>query len=85
MKAIKIPVVPEINSIGIAQKSQIRYEYDLYLEMDTNTDGHMHWYYFQAVTRNLPAGSKIKMNIRNLVRSKSLYADGMLPRICFGT
>ena len=24
------------------------------------------------------------MNIRNLVRSKSLYYEGMLPRICYG-
>lgn len=28
-------------------------------------------------------GTKIKLNIKNLVRSKSLYHDGMLPRICF--
>ena len=26
-------------------------------------------------------GAKIRLNIRNLVRGKSLYQDGMLPRI----
>ena len=84
LKAIKIPVTPELNGIGVAQKSCIKYEYDLYLDMDVNTDGHMHWYYFQTISRNMPPGTKIKMNIRNLVRSKSLCTEGMLPRICYG-
>jgi hypothetical protein len=41
----------------------------------------MHWYYFQIITKRLPAGTKIKLNIRNLHRTKSLYECGMLPRI----
>ena len=31
----------------------------------------------------MPPGTKIRLNIRNLVRAKSLYNDGMLPRICY--
>lgn len=32
LKAIKIPVSAEVNNMGIALKSTIKYEYDLYLE-----------------------------------------------------
>jgi hypothetical protein len=49
--------------------------------MDTNTDGHMHWFYFQTIVKNQIKGTKIRFNIRNLVRGKSLFKDGMLPRI----
>ena len=85
LKAIKVPVKPDLTFSGIVQAREcpIKYEYDLYLEPDTTTDGHMHWYYFQTISKNMPAGTRIRMNIRNLVRSKSLYQEGMLPRICF--
>ena len=43
----------------------------------------MHWFYFRAITRNLEKGSRIKLNIRNLHRTKSLYECGMLPRIYY--
>lgn len=59
------------------------YEYDLYLEKDTNSDGLMHWFYYKVITKNLEPGTKIKMNIRNLHRTRSLYQQGMLPRICY--
>lgn len=59
------------------------YEYDLYLQIDTNSEGLMHWYYFRAMTKNLEKGTRIKINIRNLHRSKSLYQCGMLPRIYY--
>jgi len=32
---------------------------------------------------NIAKGTKIRLNIRNLIRNKSLYQEGMLPRICF--
>ena len=35
------------------------------------------------ITRDLEPGSRIRLNIRNLVRAKSLYQDGMLPRISY--
>ena len=58
-------------------------EYDLYLQPDTNSEGLMHWYYFKVMTKGLEPGTRIKLNIRNLHRSRSLYEQGMLPRICF--
>ena len=56
-------------------------EYDLYLEYDTNSEGLMHWFNFRLLTKNLEPGTKIKLNLRNLHRSKSLFEQGMLPRI----
>lgn len=29
------------------------YEYDVYLEWDTNSEGLMHWYYFKLITKNI--------------------------------
>lgn len=43
----------------------------------------MHWYYFKMMTKGLEPGTRIKLNIRNLHRSRSLYEQGMLPKICF--
>ena len=49
------------------------YEYDVYLEADTNSEGLMHWYNFKVITKNIEPNTKIKINIRNLHRSRSLY------------
>ena len=65
--------------------SPISLEYDLYIEPDTNTDGHMHWYHFRTISKALEPGAKIRFNIRNLLNSKSLHAQGMSPRICFNS
>ena len=43
----------------------------------------MHWYYFKLITKNLEKGTKIKLNIRNLHRQRSLYEHGMLPKIFY--
>ena len=60
------------------------YEYDIYLEYDTSSvEGLMHWYYFKVMTRNIESGTKIRFNIRNLHRTRSLYENGMLPRIYY--
>ena len=48
-------------------------EYDLYLQKDYNTDGHMHWFYFKIFVSDLNRGTRIRLNIRNLVRGKSLF------------
>jgi hypothetical protein len=40
----------------------------------------MHWYYFKMCTKNLEKGTQVKINIRNLHRSRSLYECGMLPK-----
>ena len=82
MKVIKVPVKPELSFSGVPINALgINQEFDLYLSTDSNTDGHMHWFYFQILVKNMKKGAKIRLNIRNLVRGKSLYQDGMLPRI----
>ena len=57
------------------------FEYDLYLEYDTNSEGLMHWFYFRVLTKGLARGTRVKLNIRNLHRTRSLFEAGMLPRI----
>ena len=53
---------------------------------DTNSpEGLMHWYYYRMFTQGVERGTKIKMNIRNLHRTKSLYECGMLPKLLYGT
>ena len=47
-------------------------EYDLILRIDSNTAGHIMWYYFKA-TNNDKTAQKIKLNIINLRRNKSCY------------
>jgi hypothetical protein len=47
LKAVRVPVKPELSFSGVPINSQgIALEYDLYLQIDSNSDGHMHWYYF---------------------------------------
>jgi hypothetical protein len=41
----------------------------------------MHWFNFQTFSDGLQKGTRIRFNIRNLVRNKSLFQEGMLPRI----
>jgi len=43
----------------------------------------MHWFYFRTITKNLEKGTRVKMNIRNLHRTKSLFECGMLPRMYY--
>lgn len=74
LKAVKVPVKPELSFSGVPINSfGISHEFDLYLSTDTNTEGHMHWYYFQIFVKNMKKGTKIRLNVRNLVRGKSLY------------
>jgi hypothetical protein len=47
MKVIKVPVKPELSFSGVPINALgINQEFDLYLSTDSNTDGHMHWFYF---------------------------------------
>jgi hypothetical protein len=59
------------------------FEYDLYLEYDTNSEGLMHWFYFRLFTQGLEKGTRIKLNMRNLYRTVSLFEKGMLPRLYY--
>ena len=53
-------------------------EYNLFLSYDYNTNGHTQWFYFKVIS-SLPAGTKLKFNILNLMKPDSLYNDGMKP------
>jgi cytosolic carboxypeptidase protein 2/3 len=61
-------------------------EYNLVLNYDYNTTGHTQWFYFKMIAQlqtgeysNLPIGTKIKLNIVNLMKPYSLYKEGMKP------
>lgn len=67
----------------ITKGNLVKAEFDLYIEMDTNTDFLISWYYFKVHTKNLERGSRIRLNLRNYPRSRSMYQDGMLPRFSY--
>lgn len=50
-------------------------EYDLYLNVDTNTKGHTQWFFFSVACTN-PIG-KVTFNIRNSCKWESVYGSGM--------
>ena len=45
----------------------------------------MNWFCFRVITKEIPAGTRVKLNIRNLHRVRSLFSSGMLPRICYAS
>lgn len=83
LKAIKIPVKPELSFSGMVmvQDDPVMHEYDLYMQADTSTDYSTHWFYFKVSAPKLPRGAKIRLNIRNFMRARTLFQEGMLPRI----
>ena len=83
LRAIKVPVKPELTFSGmeITRGNLVKAEYDLYLDPDSSTEGLMHWFYFRVLTKGLVRGTRVKLNIRNLHRTRSLFEAGMLPRI----
>lgn len=54
-------------------------EYDLYMRIDSNTSGHMHWFYFSVT--GFKTKRSIKFNIVNFTRTTNLYNSGMKPRV----
>jgi hypothetical protein len=54
LKAIKVPVKQDLTFTGMIKPKynnphgmkEVSLEYDLYLQADTNTDSHMHWFHF---------------------------------------
>lgn len=54
-------------------------EYDLYMRVDTNTTGHMHWFYFSVT--GIQHKRTVKFNVVNFTRSTTLYAAGMNPAV----
>lgn len=55
------------------------FEYDLFIQVDTNTKGHLQWYNFKITKAQ--KGAKYRFNICNFQKSKSLYTRGMKPFI----
>ncbi|MDC3321622.1 M14-type cytosolic carboxypeptidase, partial [bacterium] len=52
-------------------------EYDLLLKPDVNTNRHTQWFYFEI--KNMRANTPYTFNIINLLKSDSLYNQGMRP------
>lgn len=50
-------------------------EYDLILQNDINSKGHTQWFYYRV--NNVKKGQKVKFNMLNMIKPKSLYNDGM--------
>ncbi|XP_047451247.1 cytosolic carboxypeptidase 2 isoform X2 [Mugil cephalus] len=53
------------------------YEYELTLRTDMYTAKHTQWFYFRV--RNMKAGVTYRFTIINLMKSSSLYSQGMRP------
>jgi len=52
-------------------------EYDLFLQVDSNTKGHLQWYNFKvSKTRK---NARCRFNLCNFQKCKSLYTRGMKP------
>lgn len=54
-------------------------EYNLFLNVDTNTQGHSQWFYF-AVT-NTEENQTVTFNILNCTNSQNLFKSGMKPLV----
>lgn len=52
------------------------HEYDLYLSNDTNTKGHTQWFFFSAAIFENKEPKRVTFNIRNMVKSRSLFSKG---------
>lgn len=53
-------------------------EFDLYMKVDTNTNGHRQWFYFSV--KNLAVGT-VKFNIYRFKKKFSLFQRGMKPYV----
>lgn len=53
-------------------------EYDLYMKMDTNTNGHRQWFYFSV--KNFTR-TTVKFNIFRFKKRYSLFQRGMKPYV----
>jgi hypothetical protein len=54
-------------------------EFDLFLRIDSNTRGHLHWFYFSI--ENGSKLEKVRLNICNLVKTGTLYEQDMQPYV----
>ena len=65
----------ELNSIENNNKSREINNYQLFLQNDTNTNGHTQWFFFRITNGKM--GQKIKLNIMNFQRKKTKYSQGL--------
>ena len=49
-------------------------EYDLYMRVDSNTQGHNQWFYFKVKNKS---SITVKFNVLNFTKRESLYKYGM--------
>ncbi|KAG3114386.1 hypothetical protein PI125_g6480 [Phytophthora idaei] len=68
----------------------VDYEYDLYADTDVNTQGCIQWYFFRVTIPSIllqqarergATSLKARINIRNMLKTASLYTEGMLPAV----
>ena len=64
----------ESGNLQLAHK-QNDHEYDLILQNDINSKGHTQWFFFRV--SNVKKGLKVRFNMLNMIKSKSLYNEGM--------
>ena len=55
-------------------------EYDLYMRVDSNTNGHNQWFFFRVKSQR--PMNKIRFNIMNFTKKKSLFELGMKICVC---
>jgi len=51
--------------------------YDLYMRVDTNTQGNHQWFYFSVEYQKEFYGKTVKFNVMNFTKGDSLYESGM--------
>ena len=51
--------------------------YDLYMRVDTNTQGNHQWFYFSVEHGREFYGKTVKFNVMNFTKGDSLYGSGM--------
>jgi len=51
--------------------------YNLYMRVDTNTQGNHQWFYFSVDYGKQFHGKTVKFNIMNFTKGDSLYGSGM--------
>ena len=65
---------------SVVLPSEVQQEYDLLCKPDTYTTGCIQWYFFSvALPPHLPAGLRVRFNLRNMMKPSSLYNFGMRP------
>ena len=65
----------ECGNLLAAFKTEEEFNYQLYLQNDTNTTGYIQWFFFRV--SNTTKGKNVKFNIINLLRSRCLYSLGL--------